>query len=212
MNDASPYRAAMAPAPITADEVLRLSIPNKRVELVRGTLAVREPTRARHGRVTVRLTAPLSDFVQANGLGQVYAAETGFKLATQPDTVRAPDIAFVSRARLPDPEPVGYAPLAPDLVVEVVPDRPAGRSTRQGRRLAQRRDSAGMGRGPRAPAGPCLPPRRRRDPGQRGRGVERRGRGAGVLRAARRDPVGCAGGGRGETGDVLGINDRASPA
>ena len=122
-----PYLAAMAPpAPITADELLRLSIPNKRVELVRGTLVVREPTGARHGRVTARLTAPLADFVQANGLGQVYAAETGFKLAGNPDTVRAPDIAFISRGRLTDPEPLGYPSLAPDLVVEVLSpsDRP----------------------------------------------------------------------------------------
>ncbi len=127
MTGDRPYLAAMAsPALITAEELLHLHLPDKRVELVRGALVVREPTGARHGRVTVRLTAPLADFVQANGLGQVYAAETGFKLATQPDTVRAPDIAFVSRTRLSDPEPEGYPALAPDLVVEVLSpgDRP----------------------------------------------------------------------------------------
>ncbi|MGH7675591.1 MAG: Uma2 family endonuclease, partial [Gemmatimonadales bacterium] len=49
-----------------------------------------------------------------------------FTLARDPDTVRAPDIAFISRARLPDPEPVGYPELAPDLAVEVLSpgDRP----------------------------------------------------------------------------------------
>ncbi len=56
------------------------------------------------------------------------AAETGFKLASDPDTVRAADVAFVSNDRLPTPLPVGYAELAPDLVVEVLSpgDRPAG--------------------------------------------------------------------------------------
>ena len=48
------------------------------------------------------------------------AAETGFTLARRPDTVRAPDVAFVRRERLPDPEPTGFPDLAPDLVVEVV--------------------------------------------------------------------------------------------
>ncbi|MGH7419632.1 MAG: Uma2 family endonuclease [Candidatus Rokuibacteriota bacterium] len=127
MPDDQPYLAAMAsPALITADELLRLSIPDKRVELVRGTLVVREPPGFRHGRVAMDLAARLADHVRTQGLGQVCAAETGFRLSTAPDTVRAPDIAFVSRARLPDPELVGYAPLAPDLVVEVLSptDRP----------------------------------------------------------------------------------------
>ncbi len=127
MTNEGAYLAAMASnAPITADELLRMSIPNKHVELVRGALVVREPAGGRHGWVTVRLTAPLAAFVQANDLGHVYAAETGFKLATQPDTVLAPDIAFISRERFPDPVPLGYPPLAPDLVVEVVSpsDRP----------------------------------------------------------------------------------------
>lgn len=45
--------------------------------------------------------------------------ESGFKLASNPDTVRGPDVAFISRPRLPEPEPVGYPALAPDLVVEI---------------------------------------------------------------------------------------------
>src|SRR6266566_3179000 len=54
------------------------------------------------------------------------AAETGFTLARGPDTVRAPDIAFVRRDRLPDPVTQGFPDLAPDLVVEVLSpdDRP----------------------------------------------------------------------------------------
>ena len=59
------------------------------------------------------------DHVEANGLGQVYAGDTGFTLARSPDTVRAPDIAFIRRDRVPDPEPPGYPDLAPDLAVEV---------------------------------------------------------------------------------------------
>lgn len=113
-------------APMTAEELLRTHLPDKRVELVRGVLVVREPTGFRHGAVSARLTRLLADHVDAHRLGSVLAAETGFQLATAPDTVRAPDVAFVSRERLPDPEPAGYAALAPDLVVEVLSpgDRP----------------------------------------------------------------------------------------
>jgi len=125
--DADPYFATMASlAPITADELLRLSIPDKRVELVRGTLVVREFRGFRDGRVIAGLAVRLADHVKALGLGEVLAAGTGFQLASHPDTVRAPAIAFISRARLPDPVPEGYAALAPDLVVEVLSpgDRP----------------------------------------------------------------------------------------
>jgi Uma2 family endonuclease len=59
--------------------------------------------------------------VRANELGRVFGAETGFRIARDPDTVRAPDLAFVSHSRLPaGRSPDGYLDLAPDLVVEIV--------------------------------------------------------------------------------------------
>src|SRR5437763_820480 len=114
------------PALMTADDLLHVRIPEKRFELVKGVLVVREPAGGRHGRVTSELTRHLANHVDAHRLGAVYAAETGFTLAHQPDTVRAPDIAFVRRERLPDPEPTGFPALAPALVVEVLSpgDRP----------------------------------------------------------------------------------------
>jgi len=76
--------------------------------------------------VALRIATAIANHVQAHDLGYVLAAETGFKLATDPDTVRAPNVAFVSRARVPEPLPAGVAALAPDLVVEVLSpdDRP----------------------------------------------------------------------------------------
>jgi Uma2 family endonuclease len=105
---------------MTADELLVLSMPDKRTELVRGVLVVREPAGGRHGRVVNELSRVIGNHVHDHALGAVYAAETGFTLARRPDTVRAPDVAFVRRERLPDPEPTGFPDLAPDLVVEVV--------------------------------------------------------------------------------------------
>jgi Uma2 family endonuclease len=114
------------PALMTADELLHVRIPDKRVELVRGRLVVREPAGLRHGRVAMDLARVLANYVGDRGIGRVYAAETGFTVARDPDTVRAPDVAFIRRDRLPDPEPLGFPDLAPDLVVEVLSpgDRP----------------------------------------------------------------------------------------
>jgi Uma2 family endonuclease len=116
----------MAPATMTAEDLLRLNIQDKRSELVRGQLIVREPAGFAHGVVASRIGEQMAAFVRAQGLGIVVAAETGFTLARNPDTVRAPDAGFVRRDRVPDPLPRGYAPMAPDLVVEVLSpdDRP----------------------------------------------------------------------------------------
>ncbi len=63
---------------------------------------------------------PLAQYVEDQELGEVYAAETGFLLTSNPDTVRAPDIAFVRRERVEAVgEAKGYWPGAPDLAVEV---------------------------------------------------------------------------------------------
>src|SRR6266851_1817562 len=105
---------------MTAEQLFDTDIPNKRTELVRGVLIVREPPGGRHGSVTMNLAIQLGVHVQRAGAGQLFAAETGFTLSRGPDTVRAPDIAFVRRERLPDPIPVGFPDLAPDLVVEVL--------------------------------------------------------------------------------------------
>ncbi len=105
---------------LTAEELLQVSVPGKRVELVRGVLVVREPTGLRHGRVVAALSRRLTDHVEATRQGEVYAGDTGFTLSRGPDTVRAPDIAFIRRERIPDPEPLGVPDLAPDLAVEVL--------------------------------------------------------------------------------------------
>ena len=115
-----------ATTPMSADELLRLKLPNKRTELVRGVLVVREPAGYRHGEVAMALALEIGNFVRANELGRVLAAETGFQLESNPDTVRAPDVAFVRREREPT-EKGGYPALAPDLAVEgLSPDDRAG--------------------------------------------------------------------------------------
>jgi Uma2 family endonuclease len=106
---------------ITADDLLKMPDDGFRYELVKGELRRMAPAGHEHGRVAVRFTWRLAQHVEANNLGAVYAAETGFLISISPDTVRAPDVAFVSQKRLEEVGKVeGYWLGAPDLAVEVV--------------------------------------------------------------------------------------------
>jgi Uma2 family endonuclease len=105
---------------LTAEQLLALPEAERRAELIRGVLHPMSPTGGLHGIVVGELFASLREHVRHHGLGTVYPAETGFRLETNPDTVRAPDVAFVRTGRLADPRVRGYLTLAPDLVAEVI--------------------------------------------------------------------------------------------
>lgn len=106
---------------VTAEELLLMRDDGFRYELIRGELKQMAPASHEHGRVTMNISTPLDHHVRAGKLGVVFAAETGFKLASAPDTVRAPDVAFVSAERYQQTAGVaGYWPGAPDLAIEVV--------------------------------------------------------------------------------------------
>lgn len=79
------------------------------------------PAGWRHGRIVHRLEVLLGRYIEENKLGEAFGAETGFLISRDPDTVRAPDIAFIAQDNLPTKEPAeAYWPGAPDLVVEVL--------------------------------------------------------------------------------------------
>lgn len=106
---------------MTADELL--VFPNNRFgyELVRGELKKYMPAGNLHGFIASRIGRVLGNFVEDNDLGAVFAAETGFIIFNKPDTVRAPDSAFVSTEQLLKHGLSGrYFPTAPALAVEVV--------------------------------------------------------------------------------------------
>jgi Uma2 family endonuclease len=104
---------------VTADELLAMG--EGRRELIEGEVIEMAPAGAAHGRHANRIAYLLTRFVEDNGVeGEVYAAETGFRLSRDPDTVRAPDAAFVTSDRLPGGTPEGYLDGAPDLAAEVL--------------------------------------------------------------------------------------------
>jgi Uma2 family endonuclease len=105
----------------SAEELWSLPDDGQRRELVEGRLRVMAPAGAEHGRVASTANWLLSAQARATGAGVTFGAETGFILGSDPDTVRAPDAAFVRQARA---EAVGrtarFWPGAPDFAVEVV--------------------------------------------------------------------------------------------
>jgi Uma2 family endonuclease len=106
---------------MTAEELLRMPADHMRHELIAGKLTTAQLAECGHGVVTVALSVPLALHVKATMLGIVVAAGTGFVIGRNPDTVCAPDIAFVARDRIP-PGPLTpkFWPGSPDLAVEVV--------------------------------------------------------------------------------------------
>jgi Uma2 family endonuclease len=106
---------------LTADELLAMPKDGFRYEPVKGELIRTSPTGGEHGTIAARLTVMVGHFTFEKKLGLVSGAETGFKIALDPDTVRAPDFAYVSRQRIPQSGiPKGFWVGAPDLAVEVV--------------------------------------------------------------------------------------------
>ncbi|MHC4548638.1 MAG: Uma2 family endonuclease [Planctomycetota bacterium] len=108
----------------TAEELLRARDLG-RCELVRGELRMMIPAGGEHGKLTYKLGFELGKYVLPRRVGTIYAAETGFLLSRNPDTVRAPDVAFVCAER-EVASTRGFLPGAPDLAVEVLSpdDRP----------------------------------------------------------------------------------------
>ena len=106
---------------MTADELLYMPDDGFRYELVKGELLRMAPAGSEHGATVMNIGIPLGHYIKAHNLGIVFGAETGFKIASDPDTVRAPDVAFIRRDRIPESGiPKSFWTGAPDLAVEVV--------------------------------------------------------------------------------------------
>lgn len=104
---------------VTADELEKYPDDDYRYELVDGRVIRMSPVGFQHGRIVTRLLARLERHAAKHRLGTVLT-EVGFKLRSNPDTVRAPDVAFIRQDRLPSADPQGFWNGPPDLAVEVL--------------------------------------------------------------------------------------------
>ena len=119
---------------MTAEQLAELTDDRyKKSELVQGGLITMSPTGFEHGIVSARIAQRLHDFVRPRGLGYICGAETGFILQRNPDTVRAPDVAFVCKEKVSS-LPTSFAEFAPDLAVEII--SPTDRSGEMEQKIA----------------------------------------------------------------------------
>jgi Uma2 family endonuclease len=106
---------------MTAEDVIKFDDPSVRVELIRGELRTMPLPGGRHGMNASEVHFRLNVQVRANDLGVVFAAEAGFLIERDPDTVRGADVAFVRRERMAQVVNLDkHIPFAPDLAIEVV--------------------------------------------------------------------------------------------
>ncbi len=110
-------------ARLTAEDLWKLGEGDTRRELVDGIIREMAPAGGVHGDVTGRLCRWMVEHVADHGGGKVVVGDVGFvlELPHDRDRVRAPDVAFVTVARLPEGRlPEGFIRGAPDLAVEVL--------------------------------------------------------------------------------------------
>ena len=121
---------------LTADDLLRLDSQGIRGELIRGVLHETTSSGLEHGEIAANLTILLGIFIMPRRLGRLATSDVGVWLERDPDTVREPDIAYFSAARLPpDVRITGYAEVPPDLVVEIVSPSDTQREVRDKARM-----------------------------------------------------------------------------
>ena len=108
------------PRLMTADEFLEMErIPGKRYELIRGVLTEKEVGTGDPHAVTVSEThGRLYIYTVNTDYGETRVGEPGYRLESNPDTVRCPDVAWFAPGRIP-PGTMGFPNLTPDLCIEV---------------------------------------------------------------------------------------------
>ena len=109
-----PKGAPTTPVTMTLEEFLESDLEG--YEYIEGELIPRMPTSMEHGTISIQLSSRLFQHVHENQLGKVYPASTGFQVG---ERMLIPDVAFLSKARIPD-DANKASPIPPDLAVEVV--------------------------------------------------------------------------------------------
>ena len=106
---------------LTADDLLELYSKGVKGELIRGVLVEKVSTFGKHGEVVMRFGIGIGNHILPRQLGRIFGSDAGVRLERDPDTIREPDVGFISAARMPlEVEANSYYEVVPELVVEVV--------------------------------------------------------------------------------------------
>ena len=109
------------PKPVTAGELLEMHSRGVKGELIRGVYCETMSAGTEHGEITALLMTGMVGFVRPRRIGRVFGGESGVLLEKGPDTVREPDVAYVSAEKLPlGVRVTGYLEVIPDLVAEII--------------------------------------------------------------------------------------------
>jgi Uma2 family endonuclease len=86
---------------LTAEESYRLADPDDggKMELVRGEVVRYMPVGRSHGKIASRLDRALGAFVDDHALGETHV-QVGHRVDVDPDTVRSPDVWFMSNEQI----------------------------------------------------------------------------------------------------------------
>jgi Uma2 family endonuclease len=102
----------------TDEEIMSLPDSGYSYELVNGELAMSPKNNPRHGRTCIKISTRMETFAEKHNLGWVFDSNTGFWMVNR--NLRAPDVSFITTARLPQEHEQGFFEGAPDLIVEVL--------------------------------------------------------------------------------------------
>ena len=106
---------------LTADEFYLFCCENEgRYELVDGEVVPMAPVNEEHGGISLNIGVAFHGYSRQSGAGRA-GVEIGYRLLSNPDTVRGPDVSFALPPRSAgEVQRTGFVPGAPDIAVEVV--------------------------------------------------------------------------------------------
>ena len=91
---------------------------DKRYELIEGEIIEMVRPGFLHGRLVTRLGRFLDEFAEDNALG-IVTTDAGYHPPGSRITVLSPDVAFITHERVAEPYSQRWAPVMPDLAVEI---------------------------------------------------------------------------------------------
>jgi Uma2 family endonuclease len=110
---------AAPPQLLTAEEFIQ-RYNEQPVELDKGLVVEAAMPSLQHGLVCANIARHLGNYVEERQLGRVMSNDSWIRTRRSPDSVRGPDVVYLSYERLPKgPLPAGLLECVPELIVEV---------------------------------------------------------------------------------------------